>query len=146
MSATNNANLIGRITRDLELKSSQNGTSIVSFTLAVDREFKNKSGQRETDFISCVAWHKSAEILAQYAHKGDMVSVQGEIRTRNYTNRDGQKVYVTEVHIDSFHFLPSGQRNNTQQGQTQPPQGQPGQAGGYFDQGPVNVSNDDLPF
>lgn len=163
--ANNCVILIGRLTRDPELRSSQSGTSVVSFGLAVDQAFRGKDGQRGVDFIDCVIWGKQAETLSQYTHKGDTISTLGSLHKREYTNREGQKVRVTEVHVDRFHFLPSGQRNNTQQdqggwqggygygqgnqpqGQAQPSQSQPGQAGdSYFDQGTVNVSNDDLPF
>lgn len=162
--ANNCVTLIGRLTRDPELRSSQSGKSLASFSLAVDKAFRDKDGQRSVDFIDCVIWGKQAETLSQYAHKGDTISTLGSLHKREYTNREGQKVPVTEVRVDRFNFLPSGQRNNAQQAQggaqggygygqgnhpqgpEQPPQGQPGQAGGYLDQGTANVSNDDLPF
>lgn len=156
--ANNCVILIGRLTRDPELRSSQSGTSVVSFGLAVDQAFRGKDGQRGVDFIDCVIWGKQAETLSQYAHKGDTISTLGSLHKREYTNREGQKVRVTEVHVDRFHFLPSGQRNNTQQAQggaqggygqgnlpqygQQEPQGQVTPPAGQS----IDVSSDDLPF
>ena len=88
--------LTGRLTRDLELRRTQSGTSVVSFTLAVDRNFR-REGQPEADFINCVAWRQSADFLGQYARKGALVGVEGRIQTRSYDRQDGTKQYVTEV-------------------------------------------------
>lgn len=96
--------LIGRTTRDIELKRTGNGTAVASFTIAVNRDFKTNDGQ-EADFIQCVAWKKTAELLEQYVHKGDRIAVDGSIRTRNYTGNDGRKVYVTEVLANQVEFL-----------------------------------------
>ena len=90
--------LVGRLTRDPMLRKTQSGLSVATFTVACDRRFSGGNGQdRQTDFISCVAWRQSADFLGQYAHKGALVGVDGRIQTRNYDNASGQKVYVTEV-------------------------------------------------
>lgn len=96
--------LVGRTTKDIELRRTGSGTAVASFTLAVNRDFKTNDGQ-EADFIQCVAWKKTAELLEQYVHKGDRIAVSGSIRTRNYTGNDGRKVYVTEVLANQVEFL-----------------------------------------
>ena len=100
--------LVGRLTRDPMLRKTQSGLSVATFTVACDRRFSGGNGQdRQTDFISCVAWRQSADFLGQYAHKGALVGVDGRIQTRNYDNASGQKVYVTEVVCDSVQLLES---------------------------------------
>lgn len=99
--------LVGRLTRDPELKTTANGISVCSFTIAVNRRFRNAQGEYDADFINCVAWRQSAELLGKYFAKGRMVGVVGSIQTRNYDNKDGQKVYVTEVSVDEVHFVES---------------------------------------
>lgn len=115
----NNVTLVGRTTKDIEIRETQGGTKVTSFTLAVERNFKNQQGERETDFINCVAWNKSAEILEQFVQKGNMVGVIGNIQTRNYENNEGQRVYVTEVRVNEVNLMPNGnnqggQKNNQQ--------------------------------
>lgn len=102
--------LTGRLTRDPELKYTQQGTAVLSFTLAVDCQFKNNNNERETDFLNCVIWRRSAENFAKFTHKGSLVGVDGRLTTRNYDNKQGQKVYVTEVTVDNFALLDS--KNN----------------------------------
>lgn len=101
----NKAILVGRLTRDPELKATASGVSVCSFTVAVNRRFKNADGGHDADFINCVAWRQQAEFLAKYFSKGRMVGVVGSIQTRNFDNKDGQKVYVTEVAVDEVHFV-----------------------------------------
>lgn len=101
--------LIGRTTRDIELRRTGNGTAVASFTLAVNRDFKTQDGQ-EADFIQCVAWKKTAELLEQYVHKGDRIAVNGSIRTRNYEDSHGRTVYVTEVLVNHVEFLETKNR------------------------------------
>jgi len=101
----NKAILVGRLTRDPELRTPANGTSVCSFTLAVNRRFRNAEGGYDADFINCVAWRQQAEFVAKYFAKGRMAGVVGSIQTRNYDNKDGQKVYVTEVAVDEVHFV-----------------------------------------
>ena len=97
--------LIGRITKDVELRHSQKGVANVSFTLAVDRQFKDVNGEKLTDFINCVAWNKQAEFLAKYVIKGNMLAIDGRLQTRSYVNQQNQTVYVTEVICDSLQNL-----------------------------------------
>lgn len=108
----NNVTIIGRTTKDIELRATSSGTNNASFSLAVERNFKNANGEKETDFINCVAWRKTAEILAQYAPKGSMIGVRGRIQTRNYENNQGVRVYVTEVVADEVQLIDT--RNNNQ--------------------------------
>ena len=103
----NNANLVGRLTRPVDLRYTQSGIAYGSFTLAVTRKYKNKDGEREADFINCVIWKKGAELLANYTQKGSLVGVSGPIQTRSYDNQQGQRVYVTEVLVENFDFLES---------------------------------------
>lgn len=96
----NNVSLIGRLTKDVQERRTQNGTAVASFTLAVDRRKKEDGA----DFINCIAWDKAAETIAKYVHKGDLFGVTGYIQTRNY-EKDGRMNYVTEVVMTSFQFL-----------------------------------------
>lgn len=101
----NSVQLAGRFTKDAELRYTGSGTAVASFTLAVDRPFKNANGEKETDFINCVAWRKTAEHISNYYRKGDgIVVTNGRIQTRNYDNNEGKKVYVTEVVAESVEF------------------------------------------
>lgn len=150
----NRAVLTGRLTRDPELKYTQSGNAVCSFALAVDRQFRNQNGDREADFINCVIWRKSAENFANFTHKGSMVGVDGRIQVRNYENRQGQRVYVTEVIVDNFALLES--RNSQGNGYNQPQNNQQGNypsndANGYQQpngapQDNAQVSPDELPF
>ena len=137
MAGINLCVLIGRTTRDIELRRTGNGTAVASFTLAVNRDFKTNDGQ-EADFIQCVAWKKTAELLEQYVHKGDRIAVNGSIRTRNYEDNYGKKVYVTEVMVNHVEFLEtknSEQSNYNNNGYTEP-----------NDNGHFELEKDDLPF
>src|SRR5699024_9169785 len=93
----NSVNLVGRLTRDVELRVSQSNVTVATFTLAVNRSFKSANGEREADFINCVAVKKTAEVVNQYAGKGSQIGVTGSIHTRNYENKDNRRVDVTEV-------------------------------------------------
>lgn len=99
--------LVGRLTRDPDLRTTGSGISVVSFTLAVDRQWVNSQGERDTDFINCVVWRKAAENFANFTSKGSLVGIDGRLQTRSYENKDGQRVYVTEVVVDNFSFLES---------------------------------------
>src|SRR5699024_4670207 len=112
----NNANLLGRLTRDVEVNHLQNGTAVARFTLAVNRKFKNKqTGEYDADFINCTAFGKPAEIISQYVTKGQQLAVSGEIRTGSYENKEGRTIYTTEVNVQDFTFV-SGQQGNQNQG------------------------------
>jgi len=138
----NNVSLVGRTTRDVELRYTPSNVAVATFTLAVNRPFKNENGERETDFINCVMWRQQAENLANWAKKGSLIGVTGRIQTRSYDNQQGQRVYVTEVVAEQFQLLESkGQQGN--QGQQQAQQ----QAPDFSRQGaPMDISDDMLPF
>ena len=150
----NRAVLTGRLTRDPELKSTSSGISVAVFTLAVNRQYTDASGNRGTDFISCVIWRKSAENFCNFTSKGSLVGIDGRIQTRSYDNKDGQKVYVTEVVVESFALLESKKDRETNNN-----------TGNYNNQGnsdasthtqsqdpfagsgdTIDITDDDLPF
>lgn len=105
--------LIGRLTKDPELKTTPNGVSTASFSIAVTRNYTNANGERDADFINCVAWRKQAENLAKYCYKGSQVAVDGRMQVRNYDAQDGTKRYVTEVIADNITFLGSKSSNTS---------------------------------
>ena len=104
--------LVGRLTRDPELRVSQSNVAVANFNLAVNRPFTDKNGERGADFINCVVFRKPAENLVKYVSKGSLVGIDGRVQTRNYENKDGQRVYVTEVVCDSVQYLDSKGSNN----------------------------------
>lgn len=171
----NNVVLVGRLTRDIELRYTANGIAVGSFSIAVDRPFTNQQGERDTDFVNCVVWRKTAETMANFTRKGSLVGVQGRIQTRNYTNSSGQKVYVTEVVCENYSLLEpksvterraqssssdnaGGYQNtsttNQQSSYNQAPNNQNNQSNysnfndDPFSQSsdPIDISDDDLPF
>ena len=97
--------LIGRLTKDPELRYTQSGTGVATFTLAVNRRFSNQNGEREADFINCVAWQKSAEFVANYFKKGQEMALEGRLQVRTYDGNDGQRKWVTEVVADQIEFV-----------------------------------------
>lgn len=114
----NSVVLIGRITKDpqteLELRKTQSNISVMQFTIAVNRNFKPEGSDKpDADFIQCIAWRQSADFLHMYGHKGDILSVEGRIQTRNYDNNQGQKVYVTEVVAEHVQIISKEQNNYT---------------------------------
>ncbi|WEV40337.1 single-stranded DNA-binding protein [Lactobacillus sp. ESL0681] len=145
--------LVGRLTRDPELRTTQSGLSVLSFTLAVERTFKNKDGSRDADFIQCVAWKKTAEIINQYCHKGSMIGVDGRIQTRNYEDKNGQRVYVTEIVADQIALLDPKDSNQGQQGSYQQNNSRYNSNQNQIETDPftgssdtIDISDDDLPF
>lgn len=102
----NTVNLIGHLTKDIELRKTQSGKSYARFTLAVNRRTKNEQGKQDADFISCVVWDKRAETMYQYLGKGSQIGIEGRIQTGSY-ERDGQRVYTTDVVVENFDFLES---------------------------------------
>jgi single-strand DNA-binding protein len=136
--------LVGRLTKDPELKYLANGTPVATMTLAVNRPFSNQQGEREADFINVVVWRKPAENAANYLKKGSLAGVDGRIQTRSYEGQDGKRVFVTEVVADSVQFLEPKQQG---QQQNQPPQGNSRVDEDPFqNSGTIDVSDDDLPF
>ncbi|PLS18953.1 single-stranded DNA-binding protein [Bacillus sp. M6-12] len=157
----NNVTLVGRLTKDPELKYTPNGVAVATFTLAVNRSYKNSEGNYEADFINCVVWRKPAENVANFLKKGSLAGVTGSIQTRNFDNQEGKRQYVTEVLAERVQFLES--KGTGQGGQTG------GQTGGNTGTGsgdssskpeytkvdedpfanngkPIDISDDDLPF
>ncbi|WCZ20006.1 single-stranded DNA-binding protein [Lacticaseibacillus paracasei] len=159
----NSVSLTGRLTRDVDLRYTQSGTAVASFTLAVDRKFKSKNGERETDFVNCQIWHKSAENFANFTKKGSLVGVEGHIQTRTYDNAQGQKVFVTEVIVENFALLESRQASQnspksrqtanasvtetTNASQTTPNASRANTTDPFANNGqPIDIQDDDLPF
>jgi single-strand DNA-binding protein len=136
----NNVTLVGRLTKDPDLRYTPNGVAVANFTLAVNRPFSNQSGENEADFINCVVWKKAAENLANYMSKGSQIGVVGRVQTRSYDNNEGKRVFVTEIVADNVQFLgpkktgdghPSSQPNNNRfEGKGEP----------------IDISDDSLPF
>lgn len=105
--------LVGRLTKDPDLRYTSSGIAVATFTLAVNRTYSNQQGEREADFINCVIWRKQAENVANFLKKGSLAGVDGRIQTRNYEGQDGRRVYVTEVLAESVQFLePKGSSNS----------------------------------
>ncbi|HEL2592335.1 single-stranded DNA-binding protein [Streptococcus suis] len=136
----NNVVLVGRLTRDVELRYTPSNQAVATFTLAVNRNFKNQStGEREADFINCVMWRQQAENLANWTKKGHLIAITGRIQTRSYENQQGQRVYVTEVVAESFQVLEK--RDNSANYSSMDEQMPPGLSGQ-----PMDIDDDGLPF
>ena len=166
----NNVVLVGRMTRDAELRYTPSNVAVATFSLAVNRNFKGANGERETDFINCVIWRQQAENLANWAKKGALIGITGRIQTRNYENQQGQRVYVTEVIADNFQILESratreGQSGGSYNGGFDNNSSLDGSSNGGFssqssqqtpnfgrdespfgNSNPMDISDDDLPF
>lgn len=150
----NNIVLVGRLTKDPDLRYTTSGTGVATFTLAVNRNFTSADGTREADFINCVIWRKPAETLANYAKKGVLIGVTGRIQTRSYDNQQGQKVYVTEVIADNFQLLESKKADSSQNTQgsgvsnnyTRNQQNTNSATADPFGNSSIDISDDDLPF
>ncbi len=157
--------LVGRLTRDPDLRYTPNGVAVANFNIACNRPFRNQQGEQEADFINCVVWRKAAESLANYMKKGSMIGVDGRVQTRSYEGQDGKMVYVTEVVAESVQFLESrggsggqqqqygsqggyNQQNQYQQQQPQHQQPQTQQSNNPFqnDGEQIDIADDDLPF
>lgn len=115
----NKAILIGRLTRDPDMRTTPQQVAVATFTIAIDRKFKNAGGERQADFINIVAWRQSAEFVGKYFKKGSKIVVVGSIQTRTYDDKDGKKVYVTEVVADEIEFAES-KRDDSSNGSYQP--------------------------
>ena len=136
----NNVVLIGRLTRDPELRYTPSNVAVATFNLAVNRNFKNQAGDREADFINCMIWRKQAELLAEWCKKGNLVGITGRIQTRNYDNQQGQRVYVTEVVADTFQLL---EKRDNSANQSNIEEQMPASFGAT---NPLDISDDDMPF
>lgn len=115
----NAVQLIGRLTKDVELRATTNNNTVGNFTIAVERPFKDASGQKQTDFIRGIIWGKQATNFANFTGKGALVGIQGEIHTGQYTNQQGQTVYTTDVNVTNFTLLESREQREQRNGQTQ---------------------------
>lgn len=144
--------LVGRLTKDPELRYTPNGVAVANFTLAVNRTFTNQQGEREADFIRITVWRRQAENVANYLQKGSMAGVDGRIQTRNYENNEGRRVFVTDVVAENVQFLePKGSANPASQGTDGG--GDNNQNSSRYsddpfagDGKPIDISDDDLPF
>ena len=154
----NNVVLVGRMTRDAELRYTPSNVAVATFTLAVNRTFKSQNGEREADFINVVMWRQQAENLANWAKKGSLVGITGRIQTRSYDNQQGQRVYVTEVVAENFQMLES---RSAREGQTGGVYSAPNASHAaptnsvpdfsrnenpFGATNPLDISDDDLPF
>ena len=139
--------LIGRLTRDPELRYLPSGAPVAGFTLAVDRPFKNQAGERETDFVNITTWRKLAEQASRYLDKGRLVAVEGRLQIRSYETQDGQRRKVAEVVADGIRFLDSGKRNGQRIAAAAEAQEQTAEAvPGEDDTREAPAAEDDVPF
>ena len=153
MTMLNRTVLVGRMTKDPEMRVTPSGVTVTTFTLAVKRTFKNANGETEADFINIVTFRKTAENVNTFCSKGSLVSVDGRLQSRSYDNQEGKRVYVTEVVADSVQFLETkGKNENAQQQAPQqnnaaaPPQNANSNNPFANATGPIDVDNSDLPF
>ncbi|SDK22723.1 single-stranded DNA-binding protein [Sediminibacillus albus] len=150
--------LVGRLTKDPDLRYTPNGVAVANFTLAVNRPFSNQQGNREADFINCVVWRRAAENLANFMNKGSLVGVDGRLQTRSFEGQDGKRVFVTEVVADTVQFLEtkgssqgggqgsSGYQSNQNQSNNNDFSKQ-NEEDPFSNNGePIDISDDDLPF
>lgn len=148
--------LVGRLTKDPEFRTTQSGVSVTTFTLAVNRTFTNAQGEKEADFINCVTFRKQAENVNNYLSKGSLAGVDGRVQSRSYDNKEGKRIYVTEVVCDSVQFLDTksnNQQTNNNVSQSQQT-GKNNQQSSNVSQdnpfnnanGPIDISDDDMPF
>lgn len=146
----NNTILVGRLTRDADLKHTGSGIAVASFTVAVERSFTNQNGEKEADFINVVAWRKTAEIISNYTQKGSMIGIKGRIQTRNYTNNEGRKVYITEVVAEEVQLLSRKNENQEPSAHSQSDytHATENESEEHFEHNhnDTEISDDDLPF
>lgn len=149
----NNVVLVGRVVKELDLKYIQSGKAVARFNLAVNRDFKDANGDQQADFPSCQVWGKTAEVMADNLRKGSLISVAGHIQTGSY-DKDGQRVYTTDVIVEKFHFLEAKNDNaNRSSGQQYQGNNQQNSSGNHQSADPfpgagesINISDDDIPF
>lgn len=142
----NNVVLIGRITKDPELRETQSGIAVCRFSLAINRTYDNSNGEKEADFVNCIAWRKQAENLATYMRKGNLIGVTGRIQTGSYEDKAGKRVYTTDVVAEGIQFLEPKRIATTS---SQPPQQSftsTQQPSPFYGTGRPELTDDDLPF
>ncbi|PTK32237.1 single-stranded DNA-binding protein [Staphylococcus hominis] len=137
--------LVGRLTKDPEYRQTPNGIDVANFTLAVNRNFKSKNGEQQADFINVVVFRNQAQNVNNYLSKGSLAGVDGRIQSRSYENKEGQRVFVTEVVADSVQFL-EPKNNNQQSSQPQQQRGQAPANNNPFSNNNADIDTDDLPF
>lgn len=155
--------LVGRLTKDPDLRITESGISVATFTLAVGRTYTNSEGKRDADYPNCVIWRKAAENFCNFTTKGSLVGIQGRLQTRSYDNKDGQRVYVTEIVVDQFSLLESKKERENRQSQTSTSQTSQTNGSGNYGIGTnntplpnaptnfgntsdIDITDDDLPF
>lgn len=141
--------LVGRLTKDPEFRTTPNGVDVATFTLAVNRNFKSKNGEQQADFINCVVFRKQAENVNNYLNKGSLAGIDGRLQSRSYENKEGQRVFVTEVVCDSVQFLEpkNTQSSNNNQSNNQVQQREKAlQDNNPFDNAADNIDDSTLPF
>lgn len=137
--------LVGRLTKNPEFRTTPSGVDVATFTLAVNRNFKSKNGEQQADFINCVVFRKQAENVNNYLNKGSLAGVDGRLQSRSYENKEGQRVFVTEVICDNVQFLET--KGTQKQNGQQPKQSLSSQDNPFANaNGPIDISDDDLPF
>lgn len=140
----NRATLVGRLTKDPEYRVTPSGVAVATFTLAINRTFTNANGEREADFINCVAFRRQAENVNKFLFKGNLAGVDGRLQSRSYENQEGRRVFVTEVVADNVHFL---EPKNSKSGQSSKNNDQPvGNNPFQNANGPIDINDDDMPF
>ena len=143
----NNVVLVGRITKDPEVRTISSGSATCSFTLAIDRNFQSQQGERQADFIPCVAWNQSAQFIGNYVKKGYLLGVEGRIQTRSYQDQQGQTRYVTEVVCNRVENLTPRETSNTSNNYDANNNNYQGNSGNVADKSyNQEISDDDLPF
>lgn len=159
----NSVVLVGRLTKDPDLRITESGISVATFTLAVGRTYTNSEGKRDADYPNCVIWRKAAENFCNFTTKGSLVGIQGRLQTRSYDNKDGQRVYVTEIVVDQFSLLESKKERENRQSQTSTLQTSQTNGSGNYGIGTnntplpntptnfgntsdIDITDDDLPF
>ncbi|MFK3938915.1 single-stranded DNA-binding protein [Alkalihalobacillus sp. NPDC078783] len=139
--------LVGRLTKDPELRYTPSGVAVCNFTLAVNRPFTNNNGDREADFINVVVWRKPAENAAQFLVKGSLAGVDGRLQSRSYDNNEGRRVFVIEVVAESVQFLEPRNKSNSEQNNQQQSSNNGYKDDPFANDGkPIDISDDDLPF
>lgn len=133
--------LVGRLSKDPELRATASGISVASFTVACDRKFVKQGEERKADFINCIAWRQSAEAISKYFKKGDRIALEGSLQVRDWTDNDGKKHYVTEVMVDAWEFAQSKNEGAAVSQQVSEPLGLTDDIDGF-----MPVENEDLPF
>lgn len=139
----NNIILIGRLTAAPELKTTTSGNNVTTFNIAVERRYSGKDGERQTDFITCVAWRNTAEFVTKHFKKGDPIAIQGELQTRKYTDKDGNNRVAVEVQVNDARFVPTKKSDNSGNNDSTPASFSNANNNDFAE---ISDIDDDLPF